>query len=182
MTFMEFWRHNINEQETKAIEILEHQILTLDKEWRKYEKRNFTDWNVKFKGLTINQITPRMQIPMRDANIEKKEFSLLWTKTSELFNKTVRLISKGKTEDGIILLFSNLKDFEEAARKLESEERETVTYLRKYSSLFKPLFDNNYGEGYFEKEVLENYEIRFRILEILINEFDLIRYLLSDII
>ena len=67
-------------------------------------------------------------------------------------------------------------------KKLEREERNMINYLRTHYNVFQKLFDSNYGNGYFEHDVLENYEIRFRILQILLNEYELIRFLLSDVV
>ncbi|MFW6272643.1 MAG: hypothetical protein ACOC2U_02545 [bacterium] len=181
MTFLEFWKHDLSRDEIKAIEIIEHQIIALDKEWSQFEKHNFIDWNVKFKGLHLSEIDERMQIPMRDADIEKKEFQELWNKTTKLFSKTVKLIEKGKKQDAIILLYSEIKDFEKDIQVIENQERKTIGFLQRHYNLFKPLFDNNYGNGYFE-DVLENYEVRFKILEILMHEYELIRYMLSDFV
>jgi len=182
MPFREFWKPNLNKDEIEAVKILEHQIIALDKEWMHYDKHNFIDWNTKFKGLKISQITPEMQIPLRDSKIEKTEFSKLWKDTSELFAKTISMINKGKTRDAIILLFVKLKEFEETIVQLENNERRTITFLRQHHSLFEKLFNNNYGEDFFDSEVIDNYEVRFKLLEMLKNEYDLVKYLLAEVI
>lgn len=182
MPFSEFWKNDLSKEEAKAIQLLEQQVISLDKEWMKYEKKNFIDWNIKFQGLSLNQINPKMQIPMRDAKVEKTEFHMLWNETTELFRKTARLIEKGKSHDAIIILFNKIRTFEEMIDKIEIAEQETISFLRTHKNIFQNLFDNNYGKGYFENEVIGNYEIRFRILGILKNEYELIRYLLSDVV
>jgi hypothetical protein len=140
------------------------------------------DWNEKFRGLNIKNIRPDMQIPLRDVKHEKKEFEKLWGMTTELFGHSLKLLKKGKTEKAIIHLFIQLKSFEKIIDNLEKSEHNTLNYLRRHSHLFEPLFNNNYGAGYFQNKVLRNYEIRFRILEILRNEYELIKYFLSETI
>jgi hypothetical protein len=182
MVFKEFWKTYLTKEEESAIQVLEQQILALDREWMRYEKENFMDWNQKLKGLKLDQIEPNMQIPMRDAMVEKKEFSVIWKKTQDLFEKVAGMIKKGNSHDAIIYLFTRIRRLEEMIDVLEIEERRTINYLQKYANIFQPFFDSNYGQGFFENQVLQNYETRFRILQMLKNEYDLIRYLLSDVI
>jgi hypothetical protein len=125
-------------------------------------------------------MSPQMQIPMRDARVEKMEFRGFWDQTIQLFANVVKMIKKGKTEKAMVKLFTEIKQLDAMIDKLERKERNTVTYLTRHIHLFEPLFDNNYGKGYFEKEVMRNYEVRFRILEILKYEYELVRYLLSE--
>lgn len=181
MPFTDFWTHNLSREELNAIRILEQQIMALDNEWIKYDKQNFIDWNHKFKGVSLNQLHPNIQIPQRDSVVEKEEFHKIWSETIKVFQKAAKLIGKGKTQDAIIVLFNKLSSLEKMINQLEAEERRTISYLRQYSKLFEKIFDNNYGQGYFN-HVINNYEVRFKILEILKNEYDLIKYLLSDVV
>jgi len=182
MRFLEFWKPSLNKEEIQAVKFLESQILALDSKWAQFARHNFTDWNQKFRGLKLDNISPKMQIPMRDAKIEKKEFGELWKRTSFLFSKTVKLINKGKTEDAIIMLYGNLNQFEKIIKQLENAERKTYRFLQEHSQMFQPLFDNNYGKGYFENEVLPNYEVRFNLLDVLKNQYEMIRHILSDVV
>ena len=141
MRFLEFWKPNLTKEEIEAVKFLETQIIALDKEWLKFERHNFTDWNTKFKGLNLKSITPKMQIPMRDAKLEKKEFEVMWKRTIELFSRTIKLIKKGKTQNAIIMLYGNLNAFEKIINKLEGEERRTKYFLEEHNGLFEPLFD-----------------------------------------
>ena len=182
MPLLNFWRQEIDKDTFSAIKMLEHQINVLDKEWLKYENKTFIDWNHKFNGLPIKDIKPYMKIPLKDVKIEKKEFSILWHNTVQLFSQTIKLLNKGKKERALVLLFGEIKSLNKIISSLEKVEKDTLAILKKHIQRFEPLFDNNYGEGYFKQEVLENYEVRLRILEILKNEYELVRYFISDLL
>lgn len=158
-----------------AIRHFEHQILALEKEWLKYEKLSFVDWNKKFGGMIPEEIKMLMKTPKKDMKYEKKEFGDIWKRTIHLFKECANFLRRGMRQKAIEHLLKNLNLLEKELKDLEAVETETITFLTQNQMFFQQIFNSIYSQDYFKTEVIENFELRFRILQILLNEYEFIK-------
>jgi len=154
----------MSKQDELAVNHLEHQILALEKEWMNYEDTLFVDWNAKFAGRNPQEIRNKILSPGKEILVEKKEFYHLWHRTIRTFRRCAQLLGKGRREKALEIFTSEISALKEEVTKLESMERRTLEFLEDNMHVFQDAFDRVYGEGYFEREVYGNYELRFKIL------------------
>lgn len=172
----------LSEKEVRAIDHLEQQIIALEKEWNTFSTEKFVDWNKKFAKLTPMQIRERILLQTEDELIEKKEFKQLWRESIIIFHKLSDLIKNNRKKQALDLFEKNMVEFRKKLRDIEFLELDTLIFLKRHRNILEKTFDSIYYEGYFDKKILGNYSIRFRIIQILFREYELLEAVLNNLL
>ena len=160
------------EKEARLVEHLELQIIVLEKEWMNYEGEFFHDWNKVFSSMKASEIKGKLLNSLKEERHEKKEFKQIWHTTIALFRRSADYLNKGKKKQ-IKKLYYKIDTLKKEVVALEQLETKTLTFLQNNKVELQQVFDSTYGEGYFVR-ILENYKLRFEMLEILYKEYEMI--------
>ena len=169
----------VSEKEVRLVEHLELQIIVLEKEWLNYEEEFFHDWNKVFSSMKANEVKAKLLNSLKEEQHEKKEFKHIWHATIALFRRSADYISKGKKKQ-IEKLYYEVEKLKKEILALEQLETRTLVFLQNNKSELQQVFDSTYGEGYFVK-ILENYKLRFTMLDILYKEYEMISEVIRGI-
>ncbi|RMF55311.1 hypothetical protein D6745_02745 [Candidatus Woesearchaeota archaeon] len=172
----------LSEKEVRAIDHIEHQIIALEKEWNSFSKETFIDWNKKYGRLTPMQIRERVLLQVDDEIIEKKEFKELWWESIITFRKLSHLIKTKRKKQALKLFEISYDNFKQKLKDLEFLELDTLIFLKRNRNILEKTFDSVYGKGYFDRHVIGNYSIRFRIIQILFREYELLEAVLNNLL
>ena len=162
----------VSEKEVRLVEHLELQIIVLEKEWASYEEEFFHDWNKVFSSMKASEIKGKLLASLKEERHEKKEFRQIWNATIALFRRSADYIRKGKKKQ-IEKLYYEVENLKREVLSLEQLETKTLAFLQNNQVELQQVFDSTYGEGYFTK-MLENYKLRFGMLDVLYKEYELI--------
>ena len=162
----------VSEKEVRLVEHLELQIIVLEKEWVNYEEEFFYDWNKVFSSMKANEIKDKLLSSLKEERYEKKEFKHIWHSTIALFRRSADYIGKGKKKQ-IKKLYYRVEKLKKEILSLELLETRTLAFLQNNEAELRQVFDSTYGGGYFAK-ILDNYKLRFNMLDILYREYGLI--------
>ena len=169
----------VSEKEVRLVEHLELQIIVLEKEWGDYEYEFFHDWNKVFSSMKANEMKAKLLTSLKEEQHEKREFKHIWHSTIALFRRSADYIIKGKKKQ-IEKLFNNVEDLKKEVLALEQLETKTLAFLQDHDEELQQIFDSIYGPGYFFG-MLENYKLRFSMLDILYQEYEMVCEIIKGI-
>ena len=168
----------ISEKEVRLVEHLELQIIVLEKEWINYEKEFFHDWNKVFSSMKAGEMKTKLLTSLKAERHEKKDFEKIWHSTIALFRKSADFVSKGRKKQ-IEKLYYEIENLKKEVLALEHLESKTLAFLQNNNHKLQQVFDSIYGPGYYS-EILENYKLRFIILDILYKEYEMVSEIIKE--
>ena len=128
--------------------------------------------------MPSEQIKKKLLTGVEFGNLEKSEFKKLWNNTITLFRRTADYLTKGKKQQ-IIVLNHKINFLKQKIINLEAIEIKTLSFFENKRTELESFFDSVYGKGFYER-LYQNYDKRFKILNILQREYGLISSLINQ--